>query len=155
MRNKILAVAGATIVAAGLMFAQTGSTPAPNPPASGHGQGFHRRPMMARLARRLNLTDAQRQQAKGIFQGLRTQAQPIRTQLQQERLALVNAAVAGQPADALNQLAQAEAPQFAQLAVLRAQALGKFYAILTPAQQQQFQTMQAKWASHVSGQTAN
>ena len=154
MRNRILAVAGATILAAGLMFAQSGSAPAPNPPA-GHGQRFHRRPMLARLVWRLNLSDAQRQQAKGIFQGLRTQAQPIRAQLQQGRLALVNAAVAGKSADELNQLAQAQATPATQLAVLRAQALGKFYAILTPAQQQQFQTMQAKWAAHVSGQAAN
>ncbi|MGA3028849.1 MAG: Spy/CpxP family protein refolding chaperone [Bryobacteraceae bacterium] len=155
MKHKLLAVAGATVLAAGLLFAQTGSTPAPNPPATAHGQGFHRRPMFARLARNLNLSDAQRQQAKSIFQDLRTQAKPIRTQLQQGRLALVNAAVAGKSADELNQLAQTVAPQFAQLAALRAQALGKLYAILTPAQQQQFQTMQAKLASHASGQTAN
>jgi Spy/CpxP family protein refolding chaperone len=111
--------------------------------------------MLARLAWRLNLSDAQRQQAKSIFQGLRTQAQPIRAQLQQGHLALVNAAVAGKSADELNQLAQAQATPATQLAVLRAQALGKFYAILTPAQQQQFQTMQAKWAARVGGQAAN
>jgi len=107
------------------------------------------------MARNLNLSDAQRQQARGIFQDLRAQAQPIRTQLQQGRLALVNAAVAGKSADELNQLAQAQAAPAAQLAVLRAQALGKFYAILTPAQQQQFQTMQSNWAAHAGGQTAN
>jgi Spy/CpxP family protein refolding chaperone len=155
MKNKILTVAGATILGAGLMFAQTGSTPAPNPPAT-HGQGFHhRRPMFARMIGNLNLTDAQRTQAKSIFRGLRGQAQPIRTQLQQGRLALMSAAEAGQSADQLNQLAQANAAQAAQLAALRAQAFGKFYAILTPAQQQQVQTMQSKWAAHVSGQTAN
>ncbi|MGA2181718.1 MAG: Spy/CpxP family protein refolding chaperone [Bryobacteraceae bacterium] len=154
MRNKILAVAGATVLAAGLMFAQTESAPAPNPHA-GHGQGFHRRPMFARLARNLNLSDAQRQQAKSIFQDLRAQAQPIRTQLQQARLALVNAAVAGKSADELNQLAQAQATQFAQLAVLRAQAMQKLYVILTPAQQQQFQTIQGRWAAHAGGQAPN
>lgn len=154
MRNKILAVAGAAVVAAGVMFAQTGTTPAPNPPAN-HGQGFHQRPMFARMAKNLNLSDAQRQQAKGIFQDMRAQAQPVRTQLQQGRLALVNAAVAGKSSDELSQLAQAQAPQFAQLAALRAQALGKFYAILTPAQQQQFQTMQGKWAAHAGGQARN
>jgi periplasmic protein CpxP/Spy len=154
MKNKILSIAGATVLAAGLMFAQTGPTPASNPPA-GHGQGFHGHPMLARMARNLNLSDAQRQQARGIFQGLRTQTQPIRAQLQQGRLALVNAAVAGKSADDLNQLAQAEAPQLAQLAALRAQAMGQFYAILTPAQQQQFQTMQSKLAARAGGQAAN
>lgn len=158
MRNKILQVAGAAVLAAGMIFAQTGTTPAPNPPA-GHTRSFHHRPMFARLARRLNLTDAQRQQAKGIFQGLRAQAQPVRAQLRQSRVALMDAAVAGKSTDELNQIAQTQASQAAQLSVLRAQAFGKFYSILTPAQQQEFQTMrsnmQARRAAHISGPTAN
>jgi len=137
-----------------MMFAQTGSAPATNPSAA-RGQGFHRHPLLARLAEKLNLSDAQRQQAKSIFQDMHEQAKPIRTQLQQGRLALMNAAVAGKSADELNQLAQAQSAQVAQLAVLRAQAMGKFYAILTPAQQQQFQTMQGKWAARAGGQAAN
>jgi protein CpxP len=155
MKNKFLALAGATILAAGLTFAQTDTAPAPTTPATHAHRGFHGHPMFARMARRLNLTDAQQQQAKGIFQDMRAQAKPIRTQLQQGRLALVNAAVAGKSSDELGQLAQAQAPQLAQLAVLRAQALGKFYAILTPAQQQQFQTMRAKRAAHAGGEAAN
>lgn len=156
MKNKFLAIAGATVLAAGLTFAQTETATAPNPPAAhAHGQGFHGRPMFARMARKLNLTDAQREQAKGIFQDMRAQAKPIRVQLQAGRQALVSAAVAGKSTDELSQLAQAQAPQLAQLAVLRAQALGKFYAILTPAQQQQFQTMQANRAAHTGSQTEN
>ena len=147
MKNRVLTIAGATVLAAGMIFAQTGTTPAPaTNPQAGHAR-FHRRGMMARLANRLNLTDAQRSQAKGIFQDLRTQAQPIRAQLKQGRQALMNAAESGQSADQINQLAQAQAGPLAQLAALRAQAFGKFYAILTPAQQQQFQTMQSKWSA--------
>ncbi len=155
MKNKLLAIAGGAVLAAGMMFAQTQSAPATTPPAGHAHQGFRRHGMFGRMAQRLNLSDAQRQQAKGIFQDMRAQAKPIRTQLQQGRLALVNAAVAGKSADELGQLAQAQAPQIAQLAALRAQALGKFYAILTPAQQTQFQTMQGKWAAHAGGQAAN
>jgi protein CpxP len=155
MKNKFLAIAGATILAAGLTFAQTETAPAPNSPAAHAHGGFHGRPMFARMAHRLNLTDAQREQAKGIFQDMRTQAKPIRAQLQAGRQALVSAAVAGKSTDELSQLAQAQGPQLAQLAVLRAQALGKFYAILTPGQQQQFQTMQAKRAAHAGGQAEN
>ncbi len=154
MRNKMLQIAGGAVLAAGMTFAQTGVTPAPNPGA-GHVQGYHRHPMFARMVRSLNLTDVQKEQAKTVFQGLRTQAQPIRAQLQQGRLALMSAAEAGQPVDQLNQLAQANAAQIAQLAAMRAQAFGKLYAILTPAQQQQVQTMQSRWAAHASGQTAN
>jgi len=143
MKNRVLTIAGATILAAGMIFAQTATTtPEPGAPA-GHAR-FHRGMMMARLANKLNLTDAQRGQAKAIFQDLRTQAQPLRAQLQQGRQALMNAAESGQSADQINQLAQAQAAPLAQLAALRAQAFGKLYAILTPAQQQQFQAMQSK-----------
>ena len=155
MKNKLLALAGAAILAAGLAFAQTETTPPLATPAPHAHQGFRGHAMFGRMAARLNLTDAQQQQAKGIFQDMRAQAKPLRAQLQQGRLALVNAAVAGKSADELGQLAQAQAPQIAQLATLRAQAIGKFYAILTPAQQQQFQTMQSKRAARLSGQAAN
>jgi len=148
MKNRVLTIAGGSLLAAGMVFAQTG-TPTQNPPA-GHAR-FHRGGMMGRLASRLNLTDAQRQQARGIFEDLRTQAQPLRAQLQQGRQALMSAAEAGQSADQLNQLAQAQAGPMIQLAALRAQAFGKLYAILTPAQQQQFQTMQSRWQSRHQG----
>ncbi|HTP89817.1 MAG TPA: Spy/CpxP family protein refolding chaperone [Bryobacteraceae bacterium] len=156
MRNKLLAFAGAAVIAAGMLFAQTGSAPVPSQP-SGPGMqrhGFGRARMFGHLARRLNLTDTQRQQARGIFQDMRTQAQPIRDQVRQGRQALVNAAIAGKSADELSQLAQAQAPQLAQLAALRAQAFAKFYAMLTPDQQQQFQTMRSRWAAHTGAPAA-
>jgi len=153
MKNRVVTIAGATLLAAGMIFAQTDTAPAPNPPAA-HGR-FHRGGMMGRLAYRLNLTDAQRQQAKGIFQDLRTQSQPIRAQLKESRQALMNAAQSGQSADQINQLAQAEAAPLAQLAALRAQAFGKLYAILTPAQQQQFQAMQSRRSAHTSPAAQN
>jgi len=147
MKQRVLTIAGAAFLAAGMIFAQTGTAAEMNSSA-GHTR-FHRGGgMMGRLAYRLNLSDAQRQQAKGIFQDLRTQSQPIRAQLRESRQALMNAAQSGQSADQLNQLAQAEAAPLAQLAALRAQAFGKLYAILTPAQQQQFQAMQSRWHGH-------
>jgi Spy/CpxP family protein refolding chaperone len=145
MKNRMLTIAGSAVMAAGIMFAQTGTSPTPSTPAP-HAQRFHRGGMF-RLGRRLNLTDAQSQQAKSIFQDMRTQAQPIRAQLKQSRQAIFNAVVSGQPADQIGQLAQAQAPQMAQLAALRAQAFQKFYATLTPAQQQQLQTMESHRAS--------
>jgi len=155
MKNRVLTIAGATVLAAGMIFAQTGTTPAPTTnPSAGHAH-FRHGGMMARLAHRLNLTDAQRGQAKAIFQDLRTQAQPIRAQLQQNRQALMSAAESGQSADQLNQLAQAQAAPLAQLAALRAQAFGKLYAILTPAQQQQFQAMQSKWSARTAPPAQN
>ena len=152
MKNRFFAFAGAAVMATGLMFAQSDTAPSSGQPAQ-HARGSHRGGgMFFRMGRALNLTDAQKEQAKGIFQDLRAQTKPIRQQLRDSRQALVSAAVAGKSADELGQLAQAQGPQLAQLAVLRAQAIGKFYAILTPAQQQQFQTMQGKWAAHTGGQ---
>jgi Spy/CpxP family protein refolding chaperone len=155
MKNRVLTIAGATVLAAGMIFAQTqtATTPEPGAPA-GHAR-FHRGMMMARLANKLNLTDAQRGQAKAIFQDLRTQAQPIRAQLRQGRQALMNAAESGQSTDQINQLAQAQAAPLSQLAALRAQAFGKFYATLTPAQQRQFQAMQSKRSARTTPPAQN
>jgi ABC-type transporter MlaC component len=75
--------------------------------------------------------------------------------LKQGRQALMNAAESGQSTDQINQLAQAQAAPLAQLAALRAQAFGKFYATLTPAQQQQFQAMQSRRSAHTTAPAQN
>ncbi len=155
MKKTILSIAGTAVMATGLIFAQTGATTTPATPPQ-HARQFHRGGMFRMLGQKLNLTDAQRQQAKSIFQDMRTQAQPVRAQLKQNRQAVFNAIVAGQSADQVNQIAQASAPGIAQIAGLRAQAFQKFYATLTPAQQQQLQTMeQNRAARHAAGATAN
>ncbi len=155
MKKTILSIAGSAVMATGLIFAQTGATTTPTTPAP-HARQFHRAGRFRMLGRRLNLTDAQRQQAKSIFQDMRTQAQPVRAQLKQNRQAVFNAIVAGQSPEQVNQIAQTSAPQIAQLAGLRAQAFQKFYVTLTPAQQQQLQTLRQNRAAHnAAGATAN
>jgi len=103
----------------------------------------------ARMAAELGLTDAQKAQAKTIFQTAHQSAMPVRQQLKQERQAVRAAAQAGKSDQEIQQLAQAEGPQLAQLAGIRASAFAKFYSMLTPDQQQKLQTLRqshrGKW----------
>ncbi|HME10791.1 MAG TPA: Spy/CpxP family protein refolding chaperone [Bryobacteraceae bacterium] len=96
---------------------------------------------MNRLTTQLGLSTDQQAQAKSIFSAARQTAQPIRTQLRQERQAVQQAIQAGQTDQQVQQLASAEGPQLAQLAAIRASAFAKFYATLTPSQQQKLQAL--------------
>jgi periplasmic protein CpxP/Spy len=95
----------------------------------------------ARMAAELGLTDAQKAQAKTIFQNAHQTAMPVMQQLRQERQAVRAAVQAGKSEQEIQQLAQAEGPQLSQLAGIRASAFAKFYAMLTPDQQQKLQTL--------------
>ncbi len=88
---------------------------------------------LEKLSAALNLTDQQKQQAMSIFQEERAAAKPIRQSLKQEH--------AGKSPEEVQQLAQTDAPQLAQLATVHAAALTKLNAILTPDQQQKFASM--------------
>ena len=81
----------------------------------------------------LNLTDAQKQQAKTIFQQAHQNAQPIAAQLQQNRDALAAAVKANQTAQ-IQALATAQGNLRGQVLTIRAGALAQFYQILTPDQ---------------------
>jgi len=106
------------------------SEPAPpstqQPPA-------HRRHGGARLANYLNLTDAQREQAKATMQAMRQSAQPIRQQLKQVRQQMFQAIQANDTA-AIQQLSAQEGSLKGQVLALRNQAFAKLYASLTPEQ---------------------
>jgi Spy/CpxP family protein refolding chaperone len=98
-----------------------------------------------RISTQLNLSDQQKQQAKNIFSSERQAARSVRQELRQERTSVRSAIQAGRPAADVEQLAKNEAPQLGELAGLRAAAFAKFYAVLTPAQQQKFQSLHQEW----------
>lgn len=125
-------IAISAVAAGGLLLAQTAT---PNPVRARHA---HR---MAQMAATLGLTDQQKAQAKSIFQDARTQAQPVMQVLKQDRQQIRAAIQAGKSAQEIQQIAQSEGPQLAQLAGIRAAAQAKFYAMLTPDQQQKLATM--------------
>lgn len=127
LKTKILTVTTAAALCAGaLMAATTGHT-------------GHRGQMGARMANYLGLTADQQTQAKALWQTTFQSTKPVRDQLRQERQALQAAVKAGKSDQEIQQLAQAEAPQLAQLAAARATTFAKFYAMLTPAQQQKLE----------------
>jgi protein CpxP len=89
--------------------------------------------MFGRMAGQLNLTDAQKQQARQLMQDARAQAQPIRQQLQQNRQELEDA-IKSNNTGAITQLTERQAALRGQVQAIHAKAMASFYAQLTPEQ---------------------
>ncbi len=128
-RIALITVMATALSAGGLMA---------NQDAASHNR---RAGFVDRISTALNLTDQQKQQAKTIFMSEREAAHSVRQQLQQERKTVRSAIQAGKPVAEVRQLAKNEAPALGDLAAMRASALAKFYAVLTPAQQQKLATL--------------
>ncbi|MCW5979175.1 MAG: periplasmic heavy metal sensor [Bryobacteraceae bacterium] len=90
------------------------------------------------LAGYLGLSDAQKEQAKAIFEAADAAAETPRGELQSAREALTAAVKAGQPDAALDQLSAAVGVIEGQLTAIRAKATAKFYALLTAEQKQKY-----------------
>lgn len=109
----------------------------------GDGFGFH---FLGRLADKLGLTDAQREQAKAILEAEHTANQPIFDELKSNRDALREASQFGafeQNEGEITGLAQRQGELQAQLIVSRERVKSQLYQILTPEQQQQLQELAA------------
>jgi Spy/CpxP family protein refolding chaperone len=141
LKNKLIIVTTATALGVGGLIAAAAET--------GH-MGRHGR-FGARMATELGLTDAQKAQAKTIFQSAHQTAAPVVQQLKQERQEVRAAIQAGKSEQEIQQLAQAEGPQLSQLAAIRAGAFAKFYATLTPDQQQKMQGLRQAHHGKASG----
>lgn len=120
--KKLFAVVLTGTLAATLALAQMGR---PHPGAGGHFQQF--------IATALDLTDAQKAQAKTIFDAARTQAQPLTQQLKQGHQNMA-AAVKANDAAQIQSLATAQGALMGQLAAIHGKAMAQFYQILTPDQ---------------------
>jgi Spy/CpxP family protein refolding chaperone len=125
MKRILTIFAAVAALAAGIVFAQApaATTQAPAPRAAAR----------QRIIQALNLTDAQKTQAKTIFQQTRQQTQPVRDQLKQNRQALA-AAVKANDTNQIQQLSQAQGSLLAQMVGARAQARAQLYSMLTPDQ---------------------
>jgi Spy/CpxP family protein refolding chaperone len=82
----------------------------------------------------LNLTDAQKQQARAIFKEARQSSQAVQQQLKQSREALAAAVKAGAPDAEIDRLTSSMSPLLAQSMAIHTKAFAKFYATLTPEQ---------------------
>ncbi len=142
--RKIAVAAAFLLAVVGLAaFAQTGTGTGSG---AGTGQGHHwaagqngpgskgmRGNHLAFLANALNLTDAQKAQAKVLFQDARQKSQPVRQQLQSARQNLEQAIKTDNQAGiqtAANSMSQLQS----QLIVIRSGAMAQFYQQLTPDQ---------------------
>ena len=85
------------------------------------------------LLQSLDLTAAQKQQAKTIAQNTRQQVQPVAQQLKQDRESLEAAIKAGDSAQ-IQQLSAAMGTLRGQVLALRSTGRSQFYALLTPDQ---------------------
>jgi protein CpxP len=100
---------------------------------------------MRGAARRLNLTDAQREQIKTIAQSHRDEWRGLADRMRTSRQALVDATAAN-PIDegAIRQRSADIAAVQADVAVARAKARAEMMQVLTPDQQAQLDTMRSR-----------
>ena len=131
MKTYFTKFATVAALAAGMAFAQApATTPQPAPAKAGmRARGVVRHRMLAAL----NLTDAQKQQAKSLFQQTRQNLQPIVQQARQNRDALAAAVKANDTAQ-IQQLSAQQGNLNGQILAMRSASMAKFYATLTPDQ---------------------
>ncbi|MGA2327302.1 MAG: Spy/CpxP family protein refolding chaperone [Bryobacteraceae bacterium] len=122
--RKLCGIMALSALVGGMLLAQ-------GPGLRARRMGMRGRASQELLAGYLGLTDAQKAQAKTIFDNAKAAAQPIRTEIQQARTNLNAAIKAGQPVDAP---AAAVGNLFGQLTAIQAKAREQFRAILTPDQ---------------------
>lgn len=148
MKQQWMQLALAASLAAGLAAAQT----APAPGAAQQGRRGVARPAMvrARMMRALNLTDAQKQQAKSIFQAARQNSQALRDQIKQSRESL-NAAVKANDSAQIQALSSSLGALQGQALAISSAAQAKFYGILTPDQRAKLDEMQQKLRQRMQG----
>lgn len=125
-KKTVIALAVLGVLAVGTVMAQV----------TGHGPWSGRRAhRLEFLATYLDMTDAQKAQAKAIIQVSHTATQPLVKQLMQGHQAMVAAVKANKPQADLKQIADAQASLISQLVVQKALAAEQVWALLTPDQQ--------------------
>jgi Spy/CpxP family protein refolding chaperone len=134
MKHQIVKFATVAAMAAGMALAQAPATPAaPAQQKTGKAWTARRGAMRQHMMQALNLTDAQKQQAKTIFHDARQKAQPLRDQLKQNREALT-AAVKADDVARIHSLTAERGKLEGQMLGIRTEAMAKFYSNLTPDQ---------------------
>lgn len=147
MKKQILTFMATGAMAAGMAFAQ--STPATSAPGtqSAPTQGTHRNFMKQRrerMAQQLNLSDAQRAQAKTIFSQARETAKPVREQLKANREAL-RAAVKADNRSEIQKLSAVRGNLMGKMMAIHSEAAAKFYQTLTPEQRAKADQLHAQF----------
>ena len=127
MKHRILTALSVAAVAGGLLLADT--------PAVQNHQGRR----IERISTVLGLTDAQKTQAKAIFDAERQAVQPLFQQARTLRQSLRGAAT-GAGGD-IDQLSSQLGTVTGQLSAIHTKSMAQFYAMLTPDQQTKAQAL--------------
>lgn len=147
MKRNLMKYATIAAMTAGMALAGQQGTSAPantQPPAA--KTPTHRPVARARqhFMQSLNLSDAQKAQAKAIFQETRQKTEPIRAELRQNREAMAAAVKADSKAD-IQKLSKTTGELMGRMTALRADARAKFYSLLTPEQRATAQKLHAEF----------
>jgi Spy/CpxP family protein refolding chaperone len=140
MKPNLMKFAVAAVMAAGMAFAQT--APA-SPGRAAVGAPHTKRAEHQQMMQALNLTPAQKTQAKTIFGNAWQNSKPIFSQLRQNNMALA-AAVRDNDSAKIQELASAQGKLRGELVANHESAMAKFYQILTPEQRIKADQMQAQ-----------
>jgi periplasmic protein CpxP/Spy len=132
MRNRILVIAGiAILIVAATIFALAQGHPGPGEKMYGGGPGD----MIEHIARELNLTDAQKEQAKAIFEAQHATEEERQAKLEDIRKQIDAATANGQFDEAqVRTLANQQAQLMADSIVDHARMHSKLYSLLTAEQ---------------------
>ena len=133
--------------AAVISYAQESDNSA-KPAWSGHRHGGH----MAYMAKALNLTDAQKQQVKSIWQANRTSTRPLMQQMAQNRVAMLTATSNGAFDQAkVTALASQQAQLMAQMTIQKESIQHQIYTqVLTPEQRATADQMRQKQITRIN-----
>jgi len=145
MKNRIFGFAGIAVLVISLAILALGhGFQGPG----GHGQGGHAE-MLEHIARALSLTDAQKQQVKGIMDSVEATASGIHAKLEDVHKQLGAATANGQFDETqVRTLANQEAQLEADMKVEHFRAMSKIFSILTPDQRVKAEELHKQMGSH-------
>jgi periplasmic protein CpxP/Spy len=154
MKFKYLIIPALALITCGALQAQTPeSTPSPSPEYGDYGHWHHHH---AWIWRKLNLTDAQKQQIKSIRQSSKPQFRPALTAVLTARMKLQKD-IADNNQSAIPADTSALATAQSQLATIRASELSQIKSVLTQEQlatwndfQQKRQTRMQNWINKLN-----
>jgi Spy/CpxP family protein refolding chaperone len=145
MKSKWFMPIGAAVVVAGLAFAYAQTAPHPGQHRSANRQEWtqHR---FDRMSAFLNLTDAQKAQAKTVLEGAHQNTMPFAAQLKQNRQALAQAVKTDNTAD-IERLSAEQGRLMGKTVAIRTEAFAKVYQTLTPEQRAKADQMAAHFGT--------